>query len=198
MMKHKNNRFFITLMVMWCVGIAAHAGSHWTCDDRTYQYDMTAYVQVIDNGYLVMDYSDYEIAAFVGDECRGVAQIVNATKPYGLIRIRSNEVEGEMVTFGVYRPSYGAEIAFEDVALDFSSQGIAGLPSNPVLLKIGNSVRGDVDGDGRVNIDDVTALISLLLSGNASGNLGADADEDGRVNIDDVTCLINYLLSHNW
>ena len=60
--------------------------------------------------------------------------------------------------------------------------------------------RGDVNGDGSVNISDVTTLIDYLLSGNASGvNLSAaDCNQDSSVNISDVTTLIDYLLSGNW
>ena len=59
---------------------------------------------------------------------------------------------------------------------------------------------GDVNGDGSVNISDVTALIDYLLSGNASGiNLiNADANQDSSINISDVTALIDYLLSDSW
>ena len=60
--------------------------------------------------------------------------------------------------------------------------------------------RGDVDGDGNVNIADVTALIDYLLSGDAANvnTANADCDEDGNINIGDVTALIDYLLSGNW
>ena len=60
----------------------------------------------------------------------------------------------------------------------------------------GNNVRGDVDGDGRVNIDDVTGLINYLLTGNSSLIVMENADvyPDGKISIDDVTSLINYLL----
>ena len=59
---------------------------------------------------------------------------------------------------------------------------------------------GDVNGDGSVNISDVTVLIDYLLSGNASGiNLtSADCNQDSSVNISDVTALIDYLLSGIW
>ncbi len=53
---------------------------------------------------------------------------------------------------------------------------------------------GDVDGDGKVNIDDVTTLINHLLKGSTSVSDGADVNEDGKINIDDVTSLINKLL----
>ena len=59
------------------------------------------------------------------------------------------------------------------------------------------STRGDVNGDGSVNISDVTALIDYVLSGNASGiDLGAaDVNQDGSINISDVTALIDHVLT---
>ena len=47
-----------------------------------------------------------------------------------------------------------------------------------------------------VKINDVTALIDYLLSGDDTGiNLdAADVNEDGFVRINDVTALIDYLL----
>lgn len=53
--------------------------------------------------------------------------------------------------------------------------------------------RGDVNGDGMVDISDVTALIDLLLAGGAAP-AAADVDGNGDVAIDDVTALIDMLL----
>ena len=79
---------------------------------------------------------------------------------------------------------------------------IDGGTSNPGYFseKGGAFLRGDVNGDGSVNISDVTALIDYLLSGNPSGvNLtAADANQDNSINISDVTSLIDYLLSGTW
>ena len=60
--------------------------------------------------------------------------------------------------------------------------------------------RGDVDGNGSVNITDVTALINFLLKGSATGvsTTSADCDQNGSVNITDVTALINFLLKGTW
>lgn len=57
--------------------------------------------------------------------------------------------------------------------------------------------RGDVNGDDRINISDVTALIDFLLSGDDSdiNRANSDVNEDGKINISDVTALIDYLLS---
>lgn len=57
------------------------------------------------------------------------------------------------------------------------------------------TIQGDVDGDYKVNISDVTTLIDMLLGGNAYGNMAADVDGDGIVNITDVTGLIEMILS---
>ena len=56
---------------------------------------------------------------------------------------------------------------------------------------------GDVNGDGSVNIADVTALIRYVLSGNATGICvdAADCNQDGDVTIADVTALISIVLS---
>ena len=60
--------------------------------------------------------------------------------------------------------------------------------------------RGDVNGDGIINIGDGTALINYLLSGDASAVAleATDCDMNGSVSISDVTALINYLLSGVW
>ncbi len=72
----------------------------------------------------------------------------------------------------------------------------------PIVVIPGDDdeLKGDVNGDSKVNIEDVTALINYLISGDATGiNFdNADCDGDGRVNIGDVTSLINYLLSGRW
>ncbi len=54
---------------------------------------------------------------------------------------------------------------------------------------------GDVNQDGEVNIADVNALISMILSGD-SNKLG-DVNQDSEVNIADVNALIDIILGSN-
>ena len=64
-----------------------------------------------------------------------------------------------------------------------------------VVLKQGAAIMGDVDGDGKVSIDDVVALIDYLLKGEGTINYDcADLDGNGKITIDDVVALIDYLL----
>ena len=55
---------------------------------------------------------------------------------------------------------------------------------------------GDVNGDGAVNIADVTALIDYLLSGDAEliDEAAADVNGDTLINIADAAALIDLLL----
>ena len=72
-------------------------------------------------------------------------------------------------------------------------------PSNPGYFTDKNGgLRGDVNGNGIVNISDVTDLISLLLGNGTISNQAADCNQDSNVNISDVTALISYLLSGTW
>ena len=59
------------------------------------------------------------------------------------------------------------------------------------------SVPGDVNGDGEVNIADVTTLIDYLLGGELDSidEVAADVDGDTQINIADVTALIDMLLT---
>ena len=56
---------------------------------------------------------------------------------------------------------------------------------------------GDVNGDGAINISDVTALINYLLTKDPSTIVmeAADLNGDQNVNISDATALINRLLT---
>ena len=51
---------------------------------------------------------------------------------------------------------------------------------------------GDLNGDGSVNIADITALIDCIIEHDQ--DLNYDFDEDGSVGIADVTSLIDYIL----
>lgn len=58
-------------------------------------------------------------------------------------------------------------------------------------------IPGDVDGNGDVNMDDLSAMINYLLTSDDTGlNMaGADVDGSGDVGMDDLSALINILLT---
>ena len=60
-------------------------------------------------------------------------------------------------------------------------------------------LRGDLNGNGKLDISDVTAMIDVLLSGTTDVAMqpAADVDGNGSISISDVTTLIDLILSSN-
>ena len=57
------------------------------------------------------------------------------------------------------------------------------------------TLRGDVSGDGKISISDVTGLVNIILGKTKEYDLrSADADKNNQVNISDVTRLVNIIL----
>ena len=56
------------------------------------------------------------------------------------------------------------------------------------------ALKGDVNGDGKVNVTDVTALVNMILGVIPKDEVGADVNGDGKVNVSDVTALVNIIL----
>ena len=53
---------------------------------------------------------------------------------------------------------------------------------------------GDVDGNGTVNVSDVTALVNMILGVIPMDIEAGDVDGNGAVNVSDVTALVNIIL----
>ena len=52
---------------------------------------------------------------------------------------------------------------------------------------------GDIDGSGSIDVDDVTNIIDMILTGTVPEY--ADVNGDGSIDIDDITVIINMLLN---
>lgn len=59
-------------------------------------------------------------------------------------------------------------------------------------------IPGDVNGDEKVNVSDVTALVNMILGVVPKDEDSADVNGDGKVNVSDVTALINIILGINY
>lgn len=53
---------------------------------------------------------------------------------------------------------------------------------------------GDINGDGEINVSDVTTLINKILGTSDYSNEVCDINGDGEINVSDVTALINMIL----
>lgn len=60
-----------------------------------------------------------------------------------------------------------------------------------------NSLTGDVNGDGEINIADINAIINIILSDSCEEDIEnrADVNGDGEINIADINAIIEIILS---
>ncbi len=86
--------------------------------------------------------------------------------------------------------------AYDEKHTDKTYARIDGGPDNPGYFTAKNaSLRGDINGDGIVNVADVTALIQIVLNNTPVDLDLADLNGDGNINVADVTTLIQIVLN---
>ena len=189
-------RLLSSMVFLFVTTTVLHAqDSGWSVNEPDYQYDMTAYIELSLGGAVVDDYSNYEVGAFVGNECRGVAKVDSKNGYTWLyLRIWSNEASGETIELKTYDKTTGKTYRVLET-IDFVSQSMVGQPSSPMTATVKTYTLGDVNDDGRINIADVASALSIM-AGKSNDKFireAADANEDGRVNIADVTKILSIM-----
>ena len=186
-------RLLSSMVFLFVTTTVLHAqDSGWTVNEPDYQYDMTAYIELSLGGAVVDDYSNYEVGAFVGNECRGVAKVDSKNGYTWLyLRIWSNKASGESIELKTYDKTTGKTYRVLET-IDFVSQSMVGQPSSPMTATVKTYTLGDVNDDGRINIADVASALSIM-AGKSNDKFireAADANEDGRVNIADIAKIL--------
>lgn len=127
----------VALIMIVLNGAGAYASAPWTVNPGDYRYDMSLYLDVSFKTDK-MDYSQYVVAAFVGDECRGVAEVLSLPDDSQCLylRARSNQETGETMTFKYYNVETEETLPIERVTFDFKSNGRLGYPSTPHKVTI--------------------------------------------------------------
>ena len=111
----------------------------WTVNPADYRYDMSLYFNV--NLKESESIDSFEIGAFVGDECRGIAELLDLPENGGCryMRIRSNSSAGEQekIVFKIRNKSTGETVEIagnENEPFVFVPDGMVGLPSDPYMM----------------------------------------------------------------
>lgn len=181
------------ISVLFSMTILHAQDSQWSVNPYDYKYDMTIYAKVVYEGAEVSDYSNYEIGAFVGNECRGVGDVqTKDSYTWVYLRVRSNQASGEKLIFKLYDKSTGrTSVIKPSQVIAFSSQGMIGKPSSPVTLEKPSYTLGDVNEDGKISVMDIVA-ISQIMSGQVDSNynnLAADVNVDGKISVMDIVSV---------
>ena len=165
----------------------------WLVMTYDYQYDMTAYVSVSLNDKQLPNYTKKAVGAFIGDECVGYALFEDPD--YGVMRIRSNDISAQTVTFRLYDYNDKREYTLTpSTPVTFQSPSVVGEPSDPLVLSF-SLVKGDANDDGIVTAADIVEVVNAL-TGEPSEKykaLAADVNSDDIVDIADVTGIANII-----
>jgi len=171
----------------------------WMIDPYDYDFDMTCYIRVYRNGHPLTDYSNIAIGAFIGTECMGLAEFDNTN--YGYIRVYYDCTDNDPIYFKLYDQKSGQEYDLtSDREILFDSQGLEGMPSQPIRLDYEVAfIRGDVNMDGFIDVSDITA-ISYHIFGTTPEIFNydaADVNEDGYIDVSDITAISYMIFAQN-
>lgn len=126
------------LLMSWCqVAFAGQRSEAWSLNPSDYRYDMSLYLRL--NAKECENLDVYEVGAFIGDECRGLAEKLDL--PGGesclYMRIRSNSTEAQEIVFRLREKESGNTVilqARDGAPFLFKADEMVGLPSDPYLL----------------------------------------------------------------
>ena len=161
MLMSKYTKTIVSLcLALWASALSAQ--THFSFDYHEYQYDMTVYFSLQNGNVMVSNSDNYEVAAFVGDECRGVATFENqigqngVAVRYGFLKVYSNVKNDETVVFKCYDRDAAKERLFTDASESFVADSRIGFPSTPKPLVLEYTINaqsafadyGTVEGGG--------------------------------------------------
>ena len=162
-------------------------------DTHKYADNMTIFGQVRENGQALG--SDAVVAVYHGDELRGKGRPFSQGSHTNIIYLQVwGDTKGESLVFKVWN---GSKIVEVDQGLTYQVNGEVGGPEDYYIIDLPSTVlRGDANGDGKVNVTDIMAVANYILkipmtNFNVSG---ADVNGDNGVNVTDIMGIANIIL----
>ena len=166
------------LMMMVCLSAFAGLRSDdvWTLNPSDFRYDMSLYFTVGSKDFEDLD--AYEIGAFIGDECRGIAEKIELPEgdSYLYMRIRSNQDQpDEAVTFFARDKKTGKTVSLkgdDGGEFLFKPDTMVGLPSAPFVLVAYYNVSVKAAEHGSVDFTDGSYAVGTVLKFEAVADEG--------------------------
>ena len=118
----------------------------WYVDPTSYQYSMSVTTQLIVEGDTSKDVND-KIAAFVGDEVRGVASVqkISNYKYLAFVTVYSDTALGENINFKIWDASDCKEYPVTIPNLGFYNDSIFGSIDTPIFVRTTGMVAQTID-----------------------------------------------------
>ncbi len=161
-MRSKNIRHLLAIVL--ALGVTTlSAQTHWTAPSPSaYSNYMSIYYSLQDaSSTQVAHLEDYEVAAFVGTELRGVGTVWSyGGITCGHVNVYSNNSNGETITFKYYDTVNGEEADIQGVSISLDVSSTSYNPASPLVLPT---------TIGQVLYYNVTATPSIGGAGTVSG-----------------------------
>lgn len=199
-------RLFVSI-VLALGATALSAQTHWSYTSGTYPKDMRIFFELKKKD-VVLDLDDYEVAAFIGGVCRGIAtkesQVVNAsTIYYGRIQIEAESAEeGAAITFKAYDKASAKEIDITtDIAYIFTPEATIGTLSELKQFELKPVLKGDVNGDEKVTAEDALLVLQHVAKKitltDADQIEAGDMNGDGKITEHDASLILQTIVGEN-
>ena len=158
-------------------------------DYHLYPDNMSIVIQ-LKNGEQTID--TCEVAAFIGDECRGATRAIKGL--YYLIV--AGEGSGQKIEICTCIDN---EILTIDNSMVYANDQTIGSPWEPYVIDLSDIIKnirlkGDTNGDGAVDVADIAFIISFMANGTVGADLTrADVNGDGTVDVADIASVISIM-----
>ena len=125
-------RYSALLLVLLVWGQSAGAPPDWSADPAAYELSASA-TAVLYLDFVAVEGGDNRVAAFVGDECRGVAAPVQALDSWFYFITLLANISGETVHFKAYLAASDQVVDLQQT-VSFESNQVYGRPDDPLEL----------------------------------------------------------------
>ena len=125
----------------------------------------------------------------VYDEQHGTVTVPVSAKCDESVTITVTPDSGYMLDTIEVKDANGNEVSLKDMSFTMPKSDV----TITVTWKLAG-VKGDVNGDGTVDISDVVALVNIILNSSSDHQAEADLNNDGDIDISDVVALVNIIL----
>ena len=148
--------------------------------------DKSEYFDINDEGEHVVIESKKHTITLVNDGQHGTVTVVAKEMSGEIVTITVTPDNGYMLDTIEVKDANGNEVELDEDDMSFI------MPDSNVTITVTWKLKGDVNGNGTVDISDVVALVNAIL--NDESNDAYDVSGDNAVDINDVVALVNLIL----